>query len=128
MSKDFYYSWTCPKIDENIGKFRSALTNHITDLVKDLNPMFYDVSPDNSYIDIWEDAIFNSAEDIFENVRGCNSDMREEADRVVKELTEERDEYKRLAELWKDESNEKDKQIQDLQEEIEELKQTLNDR
>jgi predicted nucleic acid-binding Zn-ribbon protein len=127
MSKDFYYSWTCPKIDENIRKFRSELTDHIDNLVKELNPMFYDISP-RRYVDDWIDSVFNSAEGIFENVRECNSDMRDEANRVVKELIEERDEYKRLAELWEDESNEKDKQIQDLQEEIEELKEQLNDR
>jgi vacuolar-type H+-ATPase subunit I/STV1 len=127
MSKDFYYSWSCPKIDENIGKFKLGLSDHIDNLVRELNPMFYDTSP-RRYIDDWVDSIFDSAEDIFENVRECNSDMREEADRVVKELIEERDEYKRQAELWEDEADEKDKQIQDLQEEIEELKQTLNDR
>ena len=126
MRKDFYYSWTCPEIDSNISRFRDSISDHLDDLISELSPLFYSTPAKVEYRKDWENIIYNSSEDIFENVRKCNSDMRDEAERVVGELIEERDEYKRLSELWERDSEEKDDIIEDLKQQIQDLKDELD--
>jgi hypothetical protein len=119
MRRDFYYGWTCPEIDSNISSFRQTVSDHLDDLISELSPLFYNTPAKIEYRKDWENIIFNSSEDIFENVRKCNSDMRDEADRVVKDLMEERDEFERLSKYWENEADEKDRIIEDLKEQIE---------
>ena len=122
MGKHFSYSFTCPEIDKNINNFKSDLSKILDDMIKELNPLFYSSADSVGFLDDWENSIYSSAEHYFENVRDCNSTMRDEVEKVVEEIVEECDEYKRLSEFWEDEAIEKDKQIEDLKEEIENLK------
>lgn len=125
MRRDFYYSWTCPEIDKNIQSFRETISDHLDDLINELSPLFYNTPAKVKYRKDWENLIYNSTEDLFENVRKCNSDMRDEAERVVGELIEERDEYKRLFELWERDSEEKDDIIEELKQQIQDLKDEM---
>ena len=125
MRRDFYYSWTCPEIDKNIQSFRETISDHLDDLINELSPLFYNTPAKVEYRKDWENLIYNSTEDLFENVRKCNSDMRDEAERVVGELIEERDEYKRLSELWERDSEEKDDIIEELKQQIQDLKDEM---
>ena len=122
MGKHFSYSFTCPEIDKNIKHFQSELSSALDSAVKELNPLFYSSVDSTHFLKDLEDSIYSSAETYFENVRDCNSTMRDEVEKVVEEVVEECDEYKRLSEFWEDEAIEKDKQIEDLKEEIENLK------
>ena len=122
MGKHFSYSFTCPEIDKNIRYFQSELSDALDSAVKELNPLFYSSVDSVDFLKDLEDSIYSSAETYFENVRDCNSTMRDEVEKVVEEIVEECDEYKRLSEFWEDEAIEKDKQIEDLKEEIENLK------
>ena len=122
MGKHFSYSITCPEIDKNIKHFQSELSSALDSAVKELNPLFYSSVDSTHFLKDLEDSIYSSAETYFENVRDCNSTMRDEVEKVVEEIVEECDEYKRLSEFWEDEAIEKDKQIEDLKEEIENLK------
>lgn len=122
MGKHFSYSFTCPEIDKNIRHFQSELSYILDNAVKELNPLFYSSVDSTHFLKDLEDSVYSSAETYFENVRDCNSTMRDEVEKVVEEIVEERDEYKRLSEVLEDESIEKDKQIEALKEEIENLK------
>ena len=122
MGKHFSYSFTCPEIDKNIKHFQSELSSALDSAVKELNPLFYSSVDSTHFLKDLEDSIYSSAETYFENVRDCNSTMRDEVEKVVEEIVEECDEYKRLSEFWEDEEIKKDKQIEDLKEEIENLK------
>ena len=122
MGKHFNYFFTCPEIDKNIKHFQSELSSALDSAVKELNPLFYSSVDSTHFLKDLEDSIYSSAETYFENVRDCNSTMRDEVEKVVEEIVEECDEYKRLSEFWEDEAIEKDKQIEDLKEEIENLK------
>ena len=122
MGKHFSYSFTCAEIDKNIKHFQSELSSALDSAVKELNPLFYSSVDSTHFLKDLEDSIYSSAETYFENVRDCNSTMRDEVEKVVEEIVEECDEYKRLSEFWEDEAIEKDKQIEDLKEEIENLK------
>lgn len=127
MGKHFDYHWTCPEIDKNIKSFQSNLSDILDDIIKELNPLFYTTSESVDFLKMYENSIYDSAETYFENVRDCNSTMRDEVENVIGDIIEERDEYKRLSELWESEAEQKDREIEDLKEEIEELKQRLND-
>jgi len=122
MRKHFNYSFTCPEIDKNIKNFRVDLSNYLSTIIEELNPLFNATNESIKFFNTYEEAIYSSAELYFENVRDCNSIMRDEVEKVVEELVKERDEYKRLSEFWEDEAIEKNKQIEDLKEEIENLK------
>ena len=122
MGKHFSYKFTCAEIDKNIKHFQSELSSALDSAVKELNPLFYSSVDSTHFLKDLEDSIYSSAETYFENVRDCNSTMRDEVEKVVEEIVEECDEYKRLSEFWEDEAIEKDKQIEDLKEEIENLK------
>ena len=98
------------------------MSSALDSAVKELNPLFYSSVDSTHFLKDLEDSIYSSAETYFENVRDCNSTMRDEVEKVVEEIVEECDEYKRLSEFWEDEAIEKDKQIEDLKEEIENLK------
>jgi uncharacterized coiled-coil DUF342 family protein len=127
MSKNFNYPNTCPRIDKNIKNFQSDLTTHLNALVEELNPMFYSTNESWRFIEGFSDIIYNSAEPCFEDTRQSNSDMRDEVEKVIDDIIEERDEYKRLSEEWESEAEQKDTEIENLREEIEELKERLND-
>lgn len=127
MSRNFNYPHTCPRIDKNIKNFQSDLTVHLNTLVEELNPMFYSTNESWKFVKGFSDIIYNSAESCFEDTRQSNSDMRDEVEKVIDDIIEERDEYKRLSEEWESEAEQKDKEIEDLKWEIEELKEKLND-
>ena len=127
MGKHFDYHWTCPEIDKNIKSSQSDLSDILDDIIKELNPLFYTTSESVDFLKMYENSIYDSAETYFENVRDCNSTMRDGVENVIGDIIEERDEYKRLSELWESEAEQKDREIEDLKEEIEELKQRLND-
>lgn len=121
MSKNFSYPHTCPQIDKNIKEFQSTLSQNLSSLVADLNPPFFATKEGVNFIEEWVDILYSSAEPCFEDTRKANSDMRDEVEKVLDDIIEDRDEYKRLAELWESEADEKDKEIEDLE-------QRLNDR
>lgn len=122
MGKHFDYHWTCPEIDKNIKSFQSNLSDTLDSIVKELNPLFYDTSESVDFLESYRDLIYDSAETYFENVRDCNSTMRDEVENVIGDIIEERDEYKRLSEEWESEAEQKDREIEDLREDIENLK------
>ena len=126
MGKHFSYSFTCPEIDKNIRYFQSELSHALDSAVKELNPLFYSSVDSVDFLKDLEDSIYSSAETYFENVRDCNSTMRDEVEKVVEEIVEERDEYKRLSELWERDSEEKDDIIEDLKQQIQDLKDELD--
>ncbi|HSE99741.1 MAG TPA: hypothetical protein VLA48_02505 [Nitrososphaeraceae archaeon] len=127
MSKNFYYPHTCPKIDKNIKNFQNDLEKNLTDLVEELNPMFFNTLDGYKFIETWNTIIYELAEPCFEDTRQSNSDMRDAVQSTIDDIIEERDEYKRLTELWESEADEKDNQIRDLEDRIYDLERTITD-
>ena len=115
--KTFSYPYTCLDIDRNIESFKDSLESLLNDLSNELNPLFYNSPEYKDFIWSYKNDIYRIAEPIFENVRDCNSTMRDEIDKHEKELfdrIEELEEEKRILE----------QQLSDLEKE----KETLEDK
>ena len=90
MSRNFQYSFTCPVIDKNIANFEQVISDMLDDIIYELNPMFYQISAEKiKYREALEKQIYDNVSDIFENVRKCNSDIRDEAEEVIGNLKSE---------------------------------------
>lgn len=89
----FNYPNTCPKIDKNISEFEHVLHNEVEDIIREFCPV---ISEEFSYISTYKkligryvNSIYNKAEPIFENVRTCNSDMRDEIEKTIDDFVDE---------------------------------------
>lgn len=116
MGRYFSYSWTCPDIDKNIREFQSMLSDSLDDIILELSPMFANTTEKTNYRNLWEEAIYDEAEKVFENVRECNSNIRNEAEKQLESVIDERDEYKRLYEEAQDKISELQSQVENLEE------------
>ena len=125
MAKSFDYRYTCPEIDKEINSFKESLSDHLIDLISELNPMFAETDKEKKYREDRVRVIYDSAENCFEGVRRANEDMRKEAERQVQELIEEFEEAKRLAIYWESEVDEKDREIESLKDEILDLRNEM---
>ncbi len=106
----FDYSWTCSYIDQDISSFKEASFEtckwFLDYIIEDYD---IDISEDvfKGKVRAFVDEIYSDAEDIFENTRSHNEEMRKAADHQVgmlkgevEELAEERDDLqKRVDEL-----------------------------
>jgi len=75
----FKYSLTCPKIDKSIVKCRKKVEKSLKSLIHKLCPMIPDSSV-NKIAKEETETVFVSLEDIFEEVRETNSNMRKAAE------------------------------------------------
>lgn len=112
----FDYNWTCSYIDQDISSFKEASFEtckyFLTRIVDEYEIDISEADFTNEVKDL-ADEIYNGAEDIFDNTRSHNTDMRDEADKQVdilkgevEELAEERDNLqKRVEELEEDLDN-----------------------
>ena len=118
----FDYSWTCSYIDQDISSFKEGSFETCKQFLQDvIDEGNVDISEDvfNDKVKALVDELYSDAEDIFENTRSHNEDMRSAADTQVdvlksevEELEEERDNLqKRVDEL--------ETGLSDLQEDIE---------
>lgn len=111
---DFRYHYTCPDIDKNIRNFESSLESLLSDLFSDICPPIF-VNSDEA-CKIKKDYlkyIADEASMYFENVRTVNSDIRDAAEKVVKEGND------RIEEL--------EYTIKELESKIDDLEDQLNE-
>jgi polyhydroxyalkanoate synthesis regulator phasin len=123
--RSFDYKHTCPDIDLQIRYFKENLSDNLIDLISELNPMFAGTDKEKEYRDSWVNIIYDSAENCFEGVRKTNEDMRKEAEYQIENLIEELEEARRLASHWESEAEEKDRKIDELEEELFDLRETI---
>lgn len=83
MGLDFHY--TCSGIDANITDFKSVLGDNLHDFLSDASPLI-EGKQKTEIINTWVSTIYGEVENIFEGVRKCNEDMRQQADRQISEL------------------------------------------
>ena len=117
--KTFSYPYTCPDIDRNIESFKDSLELLLNHLSSDLNPLFYNSPEYKDFILSYKNEVYKIAEPIFENVRYCNSAMRDEIDRHEKELFD-------IIEELEDEKRNLEQQLSDFEKEKETLEYENN--
>lgn len=92
MSLD--YGFTCPDIDRNIDSAKEVLYDFMLETYKELNPIIEDIPDSDLPPSIKErakkdsDYLYGTLEDIFENVRSVNEDMRNSADKQISDLND----------------------------------------
>jgi len=92
MSLD--YGFTCPDIDRNIDSAKEVLYDFMLETYKELNPVIGDIPDSDLPPSIKErakkdaDYLYESLEEIFENVRSVNEDMRRSADKQISDLND----------------------------------------
>lgn len=117
METSFNYPHTCPHIDKNITHFQSELFGAVEEIVEYFSPAYkQDFEGTTIYKNIIEsfvDSIYLKAESIIEDVRKCNSDIRDYAEKVIDNLV--------------DEIGDLEEQIKDKDYDIEKLEETVDD-
>lgn len=83
MGLDYHY--TCSSIDGNITDFKSVIGDNLHDFLSDASPLV-EGTQKTEIVNTWVSTIYGECENIFENVRKCNEDMRQQADRQIDEL------------------------------------------
>ena len=85
---NFDYGNTCPKIDDAIREAQDQMESFIEDVLIDACGLL----PDKTRRELaanYAKELYNRIEDAFENVRSANVDMRDEADRQIGNLNDE---------------------------------------
>ena len=116
---NFDYGYTCPDINKEISNFKSALSDRLDEIIEELCPIITATDTGRIWRTNWEQTIYNDAESCFENVRDCNSNIRDEAERQINAVADERDEYRKLYEEAED-------RIRELEDEVKELQETVD--
>lgn len=119
MSKNFNYGWTCPDIDKQIDIFKSSLSDRLDKLIEELSPKFAETSNSTQYREDWLETIYEDAENCFEKVRSCNSDIRNAAEKQIQELEDELEEERRLRNHFETEAEDLQRKLTKNEEELE---------
>lgn len=86
MGLDF--SYTCPKIDKEIGNAKDTIIDCISDYISQLCPFM----PESEILKLskdWGEDMYNNIESAFETIRETNEDMRKQADYQIEKLENE---------------------------------------
>lgn len=87
------FGHTCPDIDRGIESFKDDLKMYLSEILDDACPLLEgDVKGD--FIKGYIDSIYAEFEGNFENVRKTNEEIRSEADRQIDDLQDEVGELK----------------------------------
>lgn len=127
MSKNFNYGWTCPDIDKQIDIFKSDLSNRLDELIGELSPKFAETSTFIQYREDWLKTIYGDAENCFEEVRTCNSDIRDAAEKQIQDLIDELEEEKRLRQHYETEAEDLQRKLDRSESDLEIVRDELSD-
>ena len=87
-SVQFDYPNTCPKIDRAITIARNQIERFLDYLLEEACPLIK-VTHRKQLASDYADRLYESLEDVFEETRRTNEDMRREADRQIDDLMNE---------------------------------------
>ena len=81
------YSYTCTKINKEIGLVKSTIEDHLKDFIEQLCPL---MSADTvlGLRSQWANEMYDNIESAFETVRETNEDMRKAAEYQIGKLEE----------------------------------------
>lgn len=129
MGLDFNY--TCGNIDSNIKDFKSVIEDCIDDILHDACPLFSGAEK-TKFIQSQVEKIYNDCENIFEELRKCNSDMRDQAELQISELednldniTYERDELQKKVDTLENDLSESESRCEKLEDQCEYLENKI---
>ena len=101
----FNYPHTCPKIDKSIGGIKDRIDNKIESIIEQLCPLM-SFEDKRRLTNVWTFELYESIEDLIEDIRDTNVDMRDKAEEQIVQLENELDDLKiTLIELENELSN-----------------------
>lgn len=89
----FNYPHTCPKIDKSIGCIKDRIDNKIDSIIEQLCPLI-SVEDKRRLTNDWTFELYESIEDLIEDIRDTNVDMRNSAEDQIVQLENEVDDLK----------------------------------
>lgn len=114
------YGYTCGTIDGNIDTFQSVVRGYLEDLLYEASPLLK--GPDlKAILDTYSNNLFNDCQEIFEDVRKCNQDMRDEADRQIDNLEADKEELEEKIGDLEQQINDNDYDLSVLEERVRDL-------
>lgn len=125
MSK-FEYKHTCPDIDASIILAENCINQHITSFIE-LHLGLISRQKSEDLAKEFTAELCSEINSCFEDVRTCNSNMRDEADRQIASWVEDLDDAEYKVKNLEMECSRLGDIIQDLKSEIEDLKQEVED-
>jgi flagellar capping protein FliD len=84
----FDYGNTCPAIDAAIDKAKDEIKSYIDNLLDDACPLFGGWNKDE-YVKGETETLYKALEDVFEDTRNTNVDMRRQAEKQIAALESE---------------------------------------
>ena len=131
MNINFQNPNTCPTIDKNIDSFKSDVRNFIEEFFNEYNPALQNTLGSHSMqwcniVDSKCDEIYSFAENIFENVRTCNSTMRDEVEYTLKNAESEISNLEFKLDIANREIEDLRDRIKELEEENKELQKEIS--
>ena len=87
-------NYTCPEIDLSISKTNSEVYSIIECMFQKINEPYFDTTEGQAYLTEVMKEVEEAISIPFETVRELNTDLRSEAEHIIKELESELDEYR----------------------------------
>lgn len=84
----FDYANTCPAIDNAIDKASDEIKSHIDNMLDEVCPLFTGYSK-LEYVECEAKTLYKALEDVFEETRSTNVDMRRAAEKQIEALESE---------------------------------------
>ena len=84
----FDYANTCPKIDRAITDARAEILDFVGNLIEEASPLLSPTSV-RELSEGYAERLYSDLENVFEETRSANEDMRREAERQIAALLEE---------------------------------------
>lgn len=106
----FDFPYTCPNIDKSLDGLKSDIENNFIDMIKECCPILPDHTL-NEFIKPYVDSLFDTISINFEDVRSLNSDMRDDAEKQINSIHEEKEDLIERVQILED-------RIYDLEHEI----------
>ena len=106
------YGYTCSQIDSDIKDFKGTIKGFFEDMLFDVCPLYLETEEGKKMVEAYTNSAYEDCQGIFENVRSCNEDMRQAADKQIDDAEE------KVADL--------ESEIDDKQTQIESLEYDLN--
>lgn len=111
---------TCPEIDEAIKDFKGCAESVLIDMLDECCPL-WNGSDRDDFVKDRVNELYQDSENIFENVRKSNSEMRKAADYQIDKLEEKIDQHENTIQELESEIESKDSEISDIENELQKL-------
>lgn len=118
------YPWTCSVIDDEIDSARQDFHWFVSEIIEEIAP---NLENKDKEIKEWTEYFYSKAENVFENTRSSNNDIREKADTQIEKLEEQISDLEGELKETQDNCESLEGDLYQARNDIQDLKYTLRD-